>query len=264
MKIDFVLTACDTNNYYLNLYPYVHKVWKEIFNLDCYLILINDNIPKNLEMYKQYIILYENKYNIHTVFIAQVIRILYPCLFDNKNILITDVDILPISYSYFIESISEYKNENFITYTDRYIKHDMFAICYNVANSKIWKEIFNINNIEDINEKLLKWFNKYAINIKETNYTGKKNCNGWFTDQKQLYKKCIKWNNITNKIIIMNDNNLKFNRLHKNQKNTEYIMKNKELILDNIKSYTDIHVFRQYHKHINYLNKIIEKICMIV
>lgn len=31
----------------------------------------------------------------------------------------------------------------------------MIAICYNVANSSVWNEIFNINNLEDINNILL-------------------------------------------------------------------------------------------------------------
>ena len=41
MKIDIVLTACNLVNKYITNYPIVYKVWKERFNIDCYLILIS-------------------------------------------------------------------------------------------------------------------------------------------------------------------------------------------------------------------------------
>ena len=87
MKIDFVLTSCNENTYYLNLYPYVFKVWKQKFNLNLYLILISNEIPDNLLEYSKYIILFKPIENMNTCYIAQVIRILYPSLFENSNIL---------------------------------------------------------------------------------------------------------------------------------------------------------------------------------
>ena len=137
MKIDIVLTACNLVNKYISYYPIIYKVWKERFNLDCYLILISDEIPDILVKYKDYIILFPEFENINSAYISQVIRILYPALFENKNVLITDMDIIPISHHYFIESIKEYSNDNFITFTDRYAYREspMYAICYNIANT---------------------------------------------------------------------------------------------------------------------------------
>jgi hypothetical protein len=126
MKIDLVLTACNNNNSYLQMFPYIYKVWKKRFNLDCYLILINDFIPDFLLTYQSFIILYKPLENINSVYIAQTIRILYPALFDNKNILITDMDIIPVSKLYFIESIKDIPDDTFISYTDRYIKRNIY------------------------------------------------------------------------------------------------------------------------------------------
>ena len=77
MKIDLVLTACNINDHYLSLYPYIVRVWKEKFGLDCHLILIANQIPNNLKVYAKNITLFDPIPGINPVFVAQVIRILY-------------------------------------------------------------------------------------------------------------------------------------------------------------------------------------------
>lgn len=251
MKIDFVLTAVNDNSYYYNLYPYVSKVWKEKFNLDLICIFIGDKIPEILENYKENIILFKPIENINPIYIAQVIRILYPALFENKNILITDMDIIPISKKYFFEHLKDINEDYFITYTDRYIKQQMYAICYNVANSNIWKKIFNINSINDIKEFLINNYNK--------NYNGKKNCIGWYSDQKLLYQYLKNYDNL----IVLNDKQLNYNRLDgKGTVKLKYILDNIDIISENINNYSDFHILRNYHKYLHIIEKIIEKIIL--
>ena len=224
MKIDFVLTACNTSDHYLSLYPHIFKVWKEKFNLECYLILIATQIPEFLKEYSDKIILFEPIPNVNSIFIAQVIRILYPCIYENKNILITDVDIFPISHDYFIGSVDKLPDNVFITYRDFYLKKNMFSICYNLANSKTWREIFQIKNVNDIVTTIKEWY--------DPKYNGTKNCIGWFTDQKKLYEYVTQWNHKTKQLVILNDKNLKFKRLDKRRK--IYIITNSTKVVDDI------------------------------
>ncbi len=254
MKIDIVLTACNLNTYYLNLYPYVYKVWKEKFGLDLYVILISDHLPENLTDYKDHIILFKPIHEINTCYTAQVIRILYPCLFENLNVLITDIDIIPISTKYFIDSIKDYPDEKFISYTDRYIKNNMLAICYNVANSSTWKKIFGINSIDDVINVLVKNYDK--------NYDGKKNCNGWYTDQKLLfdYITNYKKTNLSD-IVLLTDEQTTYKRLDgKSAAKLNEIKTNKQKILDTVITYSDFHIIRNYHVNISLLEDIIKKI----
>lgn len=254
MKIDIVLTACNNNSYYYNLYPFVYKVWKQRFNLDLYMVFIFDedidSIPEVLIPYKNYIILFKSIPNINTCYIAQIIRLLYPCMIPNKNILITDMDIIPISHDYFINSVQSISDDKFITYSDRYIDKKMFAICYNLANSNIWKKIFKINSLSDINDFIIKNYN--------TGYTGQKNCPGWYTDQEILYISIIEFPEY---IIILQDNLIGYNRLNgKSANSLENIKNNKDQYLEKILTYSDFHIIRNYHKNINLLNDIINKI----
>lgn len=262
MKIDIVLTSCNLNNYYLNLYPYTFKVWKERFGLDLYLVLISDTIPDNLLEFKKFIILFEPIPKINTTYIAQVIRILYPCLFDNLNILITDIDIFPISKTYFFDSISDYSNEQFIAYTNRYMKNNMIAICYNVSNSNIWKKIFNVNNIQDINNILISNYNE--------KYTGIKNCDGWYSDQQLLFNyimEYIKKSNIdgtnSNPVIFLNDNDIGYKRLDGKSANKLLEIKNNQTsILANMDAYSDFHIIRNYHSNLKLFEDIIQSILL--
>jgi hypothetical protein len=167
MKIDFVLTAGNINSHYTNLYPLIYKIWKERFNLDCYLILVADEIPDYLEELKNYIILWKPIENINNIYVAQVIRILYPALFKNKNILITDLDIFPVSRKYFIDSIKDVDDNKFISYTNRYFKQKMVAICYNVAKSEVWSDIFGINTEDYIRKFLIEYYNNEYNGIKK-------------------------------------------------------------------------------------------------
>lgn len=249
MKIDKVIVSSNICGHYLELYPLVYRIWKDKFNLDCYLILISDSIPENLNYLKEYIILFNPIENINSIFTAQFIRILYPALLEG-NILISDIDIFPISENYFINSIKDFQESKFITYTSRYKSQNMYAICYNVANSKIWKQISNIKSLDDIRERI-----KLTYNI---NYTGQKNCDGWFLDQQELYRYVNKWNKISNDLIILEDQKLNFKRLDKRVK--KEIVKNIDFYCKNINNYTDFHCIKPYSKLSYYIKKIVNEI----
>jgi len=245
MHIDFCLLASDLNDNYYGLYPYVKKAWKKI-GIETKLILISDYIPDNLKQYECDITLFKPIENIHTAFQAQTIRLLYPCLFDNKNIIISDMDIIPLSKLYFTEKIKNYSNDRFIVYRDAYIQNNMYAACYNLANSTIWKRIFSVNNENDVIQQIKSWYDPV--------YDGKKNCQGWFTDQKMLFK----YLNTKGKafLTILKDKELNFSRLDK--RNRKYIVENLSLVYNDIKNkcYTDF----PYHKYIDIINSVIDLI----
>lgn len=250
MKIDLVLTACNMSDHYLKLYPNIVKVWKQRFNLDCHLILIADTIPDFLKNYPN-IILFKPIEGVNNVFTAQVIRILYPALYQNKNIMITDADIVPISTDYFINSIEKYPNDTFISFRDKYLKQNMLAICYNVANSNTWKNIFNINSEEDITKVIKSWYHN--------DYNAHKNCIGWYTDQQKLYEYATK----SDKLIILKDKDIKFKRLDKRQR--QYILTNLKEVKDDLSKgkYTDFHLIKPYNHYKKLIDELIDIICSI-
>lgn len=238
MIITKCLIACDLNEIYLDFYPIVRKYWKEIVGIDTVLILISDKIPDNMKEYENEIILFNPIPNIHTAFQAQCIRILYPSLL-SFNIIISDMDLIPLNRKYYIDNIRNIENnDSFIIYRDVISEYKQYPICFCLANSKIWEDIFDIHNENDIIERLKLWYKMYDNYQISSAYSL-----SWACDQLQLFEYVNNWKH-QDKIIKLKDEDTKFNRLDRMdiQHIENDLDKYKLLILSDL--YSDFHLPR--------------------
>ena len=199
MKLDCILTAVNENTLYIDFVPIFIKTWNKLYpSVDIKIVLIAKNIPENLKMYADNIILFEPLPNMYTAFISQYIRILYPSLLDYENgIIITDIDMLPMNTTYYTENIKNFSNDKFIYYRENIcFNYEQLAMCYNVATNKVWKDIFQINSLEDVKKRLIDVYS----NINYVNGHGK---SGWSTDQIHLYHFVRKWAANTGNFVIL-------------------------------------------------------------
>lgn len=142
VPLTHVILACDNNKFYYEFYPIVRKYWIGM-KIQPILIFIGTDIPDMLKKYESEITLFKPLPNIPPGSQAQCIRILYPALLNLETFVITsDIDILPLSPSYF-HDITKHSSESFILCKN--IEHS-----YCVATPKVWKDIFNIQSISDI------------------------------------------------------------------------------------------------------------------
>jgi len=253
MKLDCVLTATDNNPLYVDFIPIFIKSWKKLYPyVDIKIIFINNDIPQHLIEYKDNLILFEPIEGIMTSFIAQFIRLLYPCILDEyKNgVMITDMDMLPMSSTYYTENIKNFSDDKFIYYREACLyDYHQIAMCYNIGLPSVWREIFEISNLNDIRE-LLK-------NIYSTiEYNGIPGQKGWSTDQIYLYKKVFKWSKNSNRFVIMKDKNTGFKRLDRGT----FTLSLNDTLINNIISevYTDYHALRPYLKYKEVNDKIVD------
>jgi hypothetical protein len=251
MKLDCVLTSVNENKLYLDFIPIFIKTWNKLYpEVDVKIILIAKNIPEDLMIFQNNIILFEPIENVLTSFTSQFIRLLYPCILNyNNGVLITDMDMLPMNNTYYTKNILEYDNSKFIYYRD-YICNDyaQIAMCYNVATPQIWKDIFNINSIDDIIN--------YIKNVSNSNTIIEGHGNiGWSIDQNTLYNKVLEWDKTTNNFIRLNENITGFNRLDR-----IYFNILDDNIIKNITegNYTDYHCHRPMSEYSNINWKIYE------
>ena len=238
MHIDLCIVSSDLNKNYVGLFPFVKRAWEKM-GIETLLILVANHIPDDLINYRDNIVLFEPIENIHTAFQA---------LIPDKNMIISDIDILPLDKNYFVNRIKEIPDGSHIIFRDSYIEKNMYAVCYHLAHSFIWKNIFGISDISDVKKTIKDWYNE--------KYDGSKNCEGWFTDQHMLYKYINQYDG--NNLVILKDSDTNFKRLDKRDK--KYIVENKEQVLDNIQknTYTDFHIIRPYQKYTNFINKVID------
>lgn len=180
MKIGTILTATNNNIRYYNCVPLFVKAWQLILpEADIKIIYIGNELPSVLEPYMDYIIMFEPIDGMYTAFQAQCIRLLYPRLISRQEgVLITDMDMIPLNKSYYVDSISDIDDTYFVAYRDKLYPSEIF-ICYNVALPSVWAALFGgTHNIRDI---LKSWY-------KTIIYEDGHNKSGWSTDQAMLVK----------------------------------------------------------------------------
>jgi len=242
MKLDCVLTACNDNPVYIDFITVFVNTWYKLYpTVIVKIILISENIPTNLDKYTDNIILFKPIENISTAFISQYIRLLYPAILDySGGIMITDIDILPMNSYYYTKNIANFNNDKFVYLRNVCMDGKQLAMCYNVATNVIWKEIFNIHSINDISDRLISVYNTI-------NYQGV-GLDGWSTDQLDLYKHVMSWNDKTNNFVYLNDAETGFNRLDR----TRFVLSDRLLESINNGVYSDYHCDRPYlqYKHI--------------
>ena len=99
MKIDTVILSSNDNPNYVQFWPIVSEAWS-LMGLEPILIYTGE---KKLNL-KGNVINFNVK-NLDSSFVAQNIRILYPSLLDNRTCLVSDIDNLPLSKNYFVDSV---------------------------------------------------------------------------------------------------------------------------------------------------------------
>ena len=251
MKITKCLVACDLNDVYLDFYHLVRKYWKNVVGIDTVLILIAYEIPYKMNEFRDEIILFKPVDDIHTAFQAQCIRILYPCLLKNENIIISDMDLIPLNKKYYTENVKDFNDDSFIIYRDVISEHKQYPICFCLANSKIWKDIFNIKNEIDISDKLKLWYNmydKYQISSAHSL--------SWACDQLQLFEYVNRWKNGKN-VIKLKDEQTNFKRLDRMEiNNIQNNLENYKLMIEN-ETFSDFHLPRPLNQYSAIFNNLL-------
>lgn len=178
MKITKVILSCNNNPKYLPFWPIISKIWKLRFEIDPILYFIDDTEETGDEVVidETYgkVIRFKAIKSIPTSYQSQAIRLLVPALYPNDTLIISDIDMIPIDVYYFTKSIKHVNEHFFVMFTH------FFQMCYNVATGKVWSEIFNINSIEEVRERLECWFNNNSNRI-------------WTLDQQMLRKYIKQW-----------------------------------------------------------------------
>ena len=245
MKLDCVLTAVNENKLYIDFIPLFIKTWNKLYpDVDIKIILIANQIPEKFKNYEDNIILFEPIENVSTSFTSQFIRLLYPCILNYKNgVMITDMDNLPMNRTFFTKNIQNISENKWINLRDWRTQNEI-CMMWQVSTPKIWKEVFNINSLQDIKDTII------YINSR-INYVDGHGNSGWNTDQLFLYNKVMEWNKKTNNYIFLKDNDAGFNRLNRHGFNI-----NDNNIRNNIINgkYSDYHMLRPMSKYyeINY------------
>ena len=170
MLLTDVVTATNMNPTYYKFIPVFIKCWKKLFPaINIHIVVVADELIDELQPYKEHLKLFKPIDNVETSFIAQNIRLFYPALLKEAKggIIITDMDMVPMNTSYYVEPIKNISNDKFVCYRPlSCVGKNEMVICYNIAHQNTWSQIFNINT-EMIS------LTGYYLYTKKTNIMGK-------------------------------------------------------------------------------------------
>ena len=258
MFLTDVVTATNMNPTYYKFIPVFIKCWKRLFpSINIHIVVVADELLDELQPYKEHLKLFKPIDNVETSFTAQNIRLFYPALLKEAKggIIITDMDMVPMNTSYYVEPIKDISNDKFVCYRPlSCVGKNEMVICYNIAHQNTWSQIFNINTENDIIDRILSIYQKDKYYGENANIHYKPY---WITDQLYLYEKTQEWNVKTNNLVILDDINT-MKRIDKT--NTNPFDVEQHFIRISNGFYSDFHMFRPYDNYMTQINRIIENI----
>lgn len=238
LKIDRVILSTDNNPNYIEFWPIVAKLWKDVIGVKPTLALIADKSVKIDDSLGD-VIRFEPISGISNGSYAQCVRLLLPAYFENEVCIISDIDMLPLNKDYFVNSIKGIPDDCFVNYKNGCYERDgsffKYPMCYNVAKGNIFKDIFGINHINDIPEIIRQWMGKGY---------------GWNTDEIILHKSLQKWQHYKTRFIRLG--HLDKDRIDRyifiDPGQGEWSFEYEDQLLQN-NFYVDAHCPRPYHKY---------------
>ncbi len=265
MRLGCCLVASDLNSFYLDFYPQVNRVWRDLVGVPAKLALIAEDIPAPLKPLADDIILIEPIPGVHTAFQAQCIRLLLPALMekeaDGGAIVISDIDMLPMNKTYYTDTIAGFPDNRFIMFRrNATISYPQIAMCYNAATAATWSDIIGgIADLWDVRARLADWGAEYR------HYDGHPAGRDWEADQRILFKAVQRWQDrgaLERRLVMLNDSSTGFRRLDRDN-----IVRNGGLLPgehDDIRQhrYSDYHMLRPFYDHQPINDKILALLSM--
>lgn len=182
MKLSAVLVACNENTKYLDFWPVVKKAWWELCGLPCIMVYVGKELPEHLKG-DPAVKLFQPISSWPTATQAQVIRLLYPALLKCEGaVMLSDMDMIPMQKEFFFQGFEKFQPNQFVSLRGIDEPGKQIYICYVGATPKVWSDIFNIHNEEDIRKQMIQWS---QISQSDGQHGGL----GWCTDQMILYQK---------------------------------------------------------------------------
>lgn len=242
-----VILSTNCNRLYRDFWPIVAPLWQAM-GLKPTLILVNEeNCPIDESLGD--VIQFKPLHDVPIAEQAQVLRLLVPALFPDDLCLISDIDMIPISLTYFTEGAALCTNENaFMVYkNEQYARaktplfKNRWPMCYVAAKGRIFSQIFGASRIED-----------FPAVLRSLHALG----HGWHTDEKVMYTFVKKWEAEKGGVIWLKGDGSKY-RINRANPNYMKALKTGKLELGKM---IDFHAPRPYAEHVSEINALVAEI----
>ena len=139
------------------------------------------------------------------VLASQIFRILVAHTFESDFVMISDLDIVPLSSKYFSQILPRHARQ-FVVARDVISHENQFPMCYLVASPKLWGEV--ISKVNPVHE--FSTISKLAKFDKVLSFRGSL---GWTFDQRYVFDKLITWSKNGGDLVRLTDSHTRHRRL---------------------------------------------------
>jgi len=252
MIINKVIMSSDDNPMYLDFWPIVSKIWKLKFNIEPILLYFGNNIDSIPCEYGTII----KMTTLNTLPIStqtQCARIWYAGQCNDEIVMTSDIDMLPISINYFINSIENISNDKYV-HLNPINNNTYYPICYHIAKSNTFKNILDLSDSFEqfINDLIL--FSKGKEHLTSSFEGMIFKGHFWALDEIFISHKLNDYKeNNDNTIIHLNRDTTKNNRIDRSYWKYDIDSLNDDL-------YFDCHSIRPYNSYKNIIDTLVEHI----
>lgn len=186
LELKRVILSTNNNPNYIEFWPVVAPLWTAMGLRPTLALIANEDCIVDTSLGD--VIRFAPLPDIPEPLQAQVIRLFLPSLFPDEGCLISDIDMLPISRAYFLEGADRCPDDGFLVYRDGAEGYGglKFPMCYVAARGKIFSEIFQVSQAEEIPEQIREWAARGY---------------GWNTDEVMLYISATAWEKRGGKLV---------------------------------------------------------------
>lgn len=186
MKVDKVVMGSNSNPFYLDFWPIVSKIWKLKFKIEPVLFFIHDD-PSVIASEEYGTVHYVKPVEGVPISLqCQWVRYWAPMTDLDATWMMSDIDMFPISRSYFKTSLEEIPDDKFVNLNSHSIAAN--PACYNVAKGHTFKKVLEL---PDSFEESLKQTRYWEVDNEHFVGDGNGNivsCLHWSTDESYCNK----------------------------------------------------------------------------
>ena len=178
IEIKRVIISTNDNPLYIEFWPVVARVWQSMGIRPTLALIADEECAVDTSLGD--VIRFSPIPGISTALQAQVYRLFLPVLFPEEGCLISDIDIIPISRTYFVEGASPCPDQGFLVYRDNAFgpRTNQYPMCYVAALGSVFASVFQVYDKSQFADRIRQW-------------TKISNC--WETDQWMLYRLVNAW-----------------------------------------------------------------------
>lgn len=143
MKIDLAIHSSDSNPFYLDFWPLVSRVWKEVFGIDPILLYIDENHDIPIDETYGKVIKMKPIDGVPKYLQCLWIRYWWPSQVPDTICMISDIDMFPLSRQYFINQISNISNDKYVHLNP---SHKYLPSCYHIAKGHLFKKVLSLHD----------------------------------------------------------------------------------------------------------------------